>query len=94
MATLPQYVTVMRNLQWDICKRLGIDMSSVTVTERALALSNLAVQATLINLLVTKGVITDQELLAAVNAVRNSAWSPPQEPEHPAGWDTAPVTGI
>lgn len=94
MATIPQYVTVARNMQWDICRRLGIDMTTATSTERALAISGLAVQATLINLLVTKGVITDQELLAAVNAVRQSPWFPPQEPEHPVDWNTTPVTGL
>jgi hypothetical protein len=96
MATIPQYVTVMRNLQWDICKRLGVDMATATSTERALALSALAVQATLINLLVTKGVINDQELLAAVNAIRSSPWQPSHEPENPivVQWNTDPVTGI
>jgi len=94
MATIPQYVTVMRNMQWDICRRLGVDMTTATSTERALAISGLAVQATLINLLVTKGVITDQELLAAVNAVRSSPWQPAQEPVNPVNWDTAPATGI
>lgn len=94
MATIPQYTTVMRNLQWDICRRLGVDMTTATSTERALAISGLAVQAVLINLLVTKGVITDQELLVAVNAVRQSPWLPAQEPVNPVPWDTAPVTGI
>jgi hypothetical protein len=94
MTTIPQYVTVMRNMQWDICRRLGIDMTTATSTERALAISGLAVQAVLINLLVTKGVITDQELLAAVNAVRSSPWSPPQEPVNPVEWNTTPVSGI
>lgn len=94
MATIPQYVTVMRNMQWDICRRLGVNMAYATDVERALALSNLAVQATLINLLVTKGVITDAELLASVNAVRNSAWSPPVEPVRPVDWNTDPVTGL
>jgi len=94
MATIPQYVTVMRNMQWDICRRLGVDMTTATSTERALAISGLAVQATLINLLVTKGVITDQELLAAVNAVRSSPWQPAQEPVNPVDWNTAPATGI
>lgn len=94
MTTIPQYTTVMRNLQWDICRRLGIDMPSATNTERALAISGLAVQAVLINLLVTKGVITDQELLAAVNAVRSSPWFPPPEPVNPVPWVTDPVTGI
>lgn len=94
MATIVQYVRVMRNLQADICLRLGVDMAYATNTERALELSNLAVQATLINLLVTKGVVTDVELLAAVNAVRASAWAPPYEPPSPVPWDTTPVTGF
>lgn len=94
MTGIPQYVRVLRNMQWDICLRFGIDMSTATSTERALALSGLAVQATLIKVLVDKGVITDAELSAAVNAVRSSPWSPGQEPEHPVGWDTTPATGI
>lgn len=94
MATIPQYTTVMRNLQWDICKRLGVDMSAATDVERAMAISALAVQATLINLLVTKGVVTNTELLAAVNAVRSSPWFPPPEPVRPVSWDTDPVTGF
>lgn len=94
MATIPQYTTVMRNLQWDICRRLGVDMATATSTERALAVSCLAVQATLINLLVTKGVVTNTELLAAVNAVRQSPWLPAQEPVNPVPWDTDPVTGF
>jgi hypothetical protein len=94
VATIPQYTTVMRNLQWDICRRLGVDMSAATDVERAMAISALAVQATLINLLVTKGVISDVELLAAVNAVRSSPWSPPPEPVRPVEWNTTPVTGI
>lgn len=94
MTTIPQYTTVMRNLQYDICLRLGVDLTTATNTERALALSALAVQATLINLMVSKGIITDAELLGAVNAVRNSPWKPPVEPVVPVPWDTAPVTGI
>jgi len=94
MATIPQYTTVMRNLQWDICRRLGVDMTTATSTERALAVSALAVQATLINLLVTKGVVTDAQLLAAVNAVRQSPWLPDQEPVNPVPWATDPVTGL
>jgi hypothetical protein len=94
MATIPQYITVARNLQWDICQRLGVDMTTATSTERSLAISGLAVQAVLINLLVAKGVITDAELVAAVNAVRNSPWRPAQEPVNPVDWNTTPVTGI
>jgi hypothetical protein len=94
MATIPQYVTVMRNAQADICLRLGVDLAYSTNTERALAISNLAVQAVLIDLLVRKGVVTEAELLGAINAVRNSPWKPKPERPTPEDWDTTPVTGL
>jgi len=94
MTTIPQYARVMRNAQWDVCMRLGVDMSTATSTERAMAISGLVTQAILVKALVDKGIITDAELLAAINAVRNSPWQPGQEPEHPVPWDTTPVTGI
>lgn len=94
MATIPQYTTVMRNAQWDICKRLGMDLQYASNSERALAISNLAVQAVLIDLLVRKGVVTEAELLGAINAVRNSPWQPKPETPDIEDWDTRPVTGL
>jgi hypothetical protein len=94
MATVPQYVTVMRNAAWDIAQRFGVDLQYETKADRAQLLSILAIQAILIDALVKKGVLTDAELLAAINAVRASPWQPGRLTERPVTWDTAPVTGI
>lgn len=94
MSTIPQYVKLMRDAMWDIAQRLGVDMSEEPKATRAEILANFAVQAVLIKALVDKGVITDAELLTAVNAMRSSPWSPGVLPVHPVDWDTAPVTGI
>lgn len=94
MATIPQYVKIMRNTAWDVAQRFGVDMQYEAKSDRAQMLSVLAVQAVLIDLLVKKGVVTDAELLAAINAVRASPWQPGHLPERPEEWDTAPVTGI
>lgn len=94
MATLPQYITVMRNTAWDLCKRFGVDVQYEAKSDRAEMLAVLGVQAILIDLLVKKGYVTDAELLASINAVRNSPWQPGVLTERPVEWDTAPVTGI
>jgi len=94
MATIPQYVKIMRDLAWDIGRRLGTDLSFEPKPTRTAMLSVLSVQAVLLDILVKKGVLTDTDLLQAVNAVRASAWGPTPEPVTPAPWETAPVTGV
>jgi hypothetical protein len=94
VSTIPQYVKIMRDAMWDIAKRFGVDMSQEPKATRAALLSDFAVQAVLIKTLVDKGVISDAELLAAINAMRASPWSPGQLPVRPVDWDTVPVTGI
>jgi hypothetical protein len=94
MATIPQYVKIMRDLAWDIGKRLGTDLSFEPKPTRTAMLSVLTVQSVLLDILVKKGVVTDVELLQAVNAVRSSPWSPAPEPVNPVDWDTTPVTGV
>lgn len=94
MATIPQYVKVMRDLAWDVGRRLGADLSYEPKPTRTALLSVLAVQAVLIDTLVKKGVITDTDLVQAVNAVRSSPWSPEPEPVSSVPWETTPVTGV
>lgn len=94
MATIPKYIKIMRDTSWDISQRLGIDLAFEDKALRAAIISTLAVQAILINKLVEKGVITDQELIDAINTVRNSPWSPEHEPVRPEPWETTPVTGL
>jgi len=94
MTTIPQYVKVMRDAMWDIAERFGVDLQYEDKAMRAGLLAALSAQAVLIKVLVDKGVITDQDLLTAVNAMRSSPWSPGSLPVHPVVWDTAPVTGV
>lgn len=94
MTTIPQYAKILRDTMWDIAMRLGVDMSQEEKAVRAGLIATLTAQSVLIKALVDKGVITDQELLAAVNAVRSSAWQPGHLPVRPDFWDTAPVTGV
>lgn len=94
MSTIPQYVKIMRDAAWDIAERFGVDITQEPKASRAELLSLLAVQSVLIKALVDKGVITDTELLTAVNAMRSSPWSPGSLPVRPVDWDTTPVTGV
>lgn len=94
MTTIPQYVKIMRDAMWDIAERFGVDLQYEDKALRAGLLATLAAQAVLIKALVDKGVITDQELLTAINAMRSSPWSPGHLPVHPVIWDTDPVTGV
>jgi len=94
MSTIPQYVKIMRDAAWDIAERFGVDITQEPKASRAELLSLLAVQSVLIKALVDKGVITDAELLTAVNAMRSSPWSPGPLPVRPVDWDTVPVTGV
>ena len=94
MASIVQYIRVMRNLQWDICKKLDVDMSQADKQTRAIAIANLAVTALVVKLLVAKGVTSDAELMGAVNQLRNDPFPVPREPAEPINWDTTPVTGF
>lgn len=94
MATIPQYITVMRNAAWDIALRCGVDLQYESKGERAMLIGVLGVQAVLIDIMVKKGLVTDQQLLAAINAVRSSDWQPGHLPDRPEYWDTTPVTGV
>lgn len=94
MASIVQYVRVMRNAQWDICRKLDVDMSQADKQSRAIAISNLAITALLVKLLVAKGVTTDAELMGAINQLRNDPFMIPKEPPEPIAWDTTPVTGF
>lgn len=95
MASIVQYVKIMRDAQWDIAQKLGADLSAADRQTRVEMLSALAVQAVLIEVLVTKGVLTDAELLLAINSARtDTSYSPPTEPVMPVVWDTTMVTGF
>lgn len=94
MTSVVQYTKIMRDAQWDVAKKLGVDLAYEDKSLRAMLLANLAVTATLIKVLVDTGNITDVQLLSAINVVRSAAYSPGVEPIDPVIWDTTPVTGV
>lgn len=93
MATLPQYLKVLRDTAWDVAMRFGVDLRHEEKATRAAMMGVLASQAVLIDKLVEKGVLTDQELLQAINKVRNSDWTPEKMTIRPHEWNSEPVTG-
>jgi len=94
VASVFQYAKVMRDAQWDIALKLGVDISQADRQTRAVQISGLAVVGALLELLTLKGIVTDLELLQIINSVRNDPFVPPKEPIEPVEWDTTPVTGF
>jgi hypothetical protein len=84
VATVAQYVTQMRNRQDIIARKLGSDIAGADKGTRVVNLAILILLAVVIKVLVDKNLITDAELLAALNQARDDTW--PEEPlEPPAG---------
>jgi hypothetical protein len=81
MATVPQYIAQMRQRQDVIASKYGCDISRADKQVRVLNLSILALIAVVVKTLVDKGVITDAELLATMNAARDDTY--PDEPVEP-----------
>jgi hypothetical protein len=94
MASLEQYVKIMRDAQVDVARRLGMDLSYADKQSRVAALSALTVQAVLVKALVDKGVLTNAELQAAINTIRSPAYAPTPIPVEPEPWDITPATGV
>lgn len=93
MATIKQYVKNLRDAQYDVALKFGTDLSMSDAPMRALMLSNLTVTAILMKSLVDKGVITDAELKATLDQVRQAVYN--REPVDATGWDdVTPVTGV
>lgn len=83
MTAVGVYVNQVRAKQEVLASRLGAYLPSLPVELRiALTLSNVA-WAALAKLLVDKGVFTDAELVAAINAAGAAAWA--AENPNPAG---------
>lgn len=85
MATIKQYVTQLRGRQEVIARKLGCDITRSGKSDRVQQLADLVLLAVLIKTLVDKGVITDAELIATLNAARDDAYDdepiePPPEP--------------
>jgi hypothetical protein len=81
MATVKTYVTQLQNRQIVIARKFGCDIAQADKQTRVLNLSVLALLAVVIKTLVDKGVITDAELLATLDAARDDTY--PDEPMEP-----------
>jgi hypothetical protein len=85
MTTLAVYVQQMRDRQAVIARKLGSDIGQVDKQTRVQNLSLLVLLAAVIKTLVDKGVMTDAEILATLNAARDDVYTdePVQPPAGP-----------
>lgn len=75
MATVPQYLSALRQRQMVISRRLGAALGLADKQSRVLNKSLLILLAVLIKTLVDKGVVTDAELAATLDAARDAAYA-------------------
>lgn len=81
MATVKAYVTALSNRQQVIAMKYGADITRTSKTTRVAVRSVLVLLAVVIKTLVDKGVITDAELTATLDAARDDAYD--DEPVDP-----------
>jgi len=81
MATVKTYIQALLDRQTIIAKKFGADLTGADKQTRVLNLALLVLIAVLIKTLVDKGLITDAELNATLNAARDDAY--PDEPLKP-----------
>ena len=74
MATVKQYIVALRQRQDVIAKKLGCVISQEPKGARVINISLLALLSVLIKTLVDKGVITDAELVATLQAAADDVW--------------------
>jgi len=77
MATVKAYVVAMRTAQQGVAIKLGSSLSDKRT--QVMVTSVLAIVGVLVKLLVDKGVLTDQELQAALNTAQADGY--PDEPD-------------
>ena len=81
MPTVKQYVTALSNRQQVIATKYGADITRTSKANRAAIKSLLVLLAIVIKTLVDKGVVTDAELNATLDAARDDAYD--DEPVEP-----------
>lgn len=74
MATVKQYVSALSNRQQVIAAKYGSDVTSAPKPARVLNKSLLVLLAVLVKTLVDKGVITDADLNATLDAARDDTY--------------------
>ena len=81
MPTVKQYVTALSNRQQSIAMKYGADVTRTSKTTRVAIKSVLVLLAVVVKTLVDKGVVTDAELTATLDAARDDAYD--DEPVDP-----------
>lgn len=74
MATVKQYTQQIRNRQTVIARKLGCDINQSDKKTRVVNLALIVLIAVLVKTLVDKGVITDADLAATLDAARDDAY--------------------
>jgi hypothetical protein len=76
VATLKNYARTLWDVQQTVCNRIGMDLRQASFETRCVVICIDASLALLIKALVDKGVFSDLELNAAVQAVRSTTFNP------------------
>lgn len=76
MATVKQYALQLWGAHKTIAQKLGMDVTTANTSTRVSALSEDVMLGTLIKVLVDKGLITNQDLTTAYNAVIAAQFPP------------------
>lgn len=74
MTSIPQYVTVIRDRQRIIARKLGCDPMRADKQTRAINLASIIIAACVLKAIVDKGLISDAEVLAVFNAARDAIY--------------------
>lgn len=90
MTTVKQYAVSLWGIRKAVCRQLGSDITYADIATRAEALAGDVVLATVLKLLVDRGVITDAQLNAAAGAVIGASF-PQLQPAVASSMDGAPV---
>jgi hypothetical protein len=91
MAALKVYGRTLWDLQQTVCNRIGFDLRRAPKEQQAVVIAVDAALSLVIKALVDKGLVTDLELNAAVQAVRNTSFKPLTDPPI-FGPDDSPAT--
>jgi hypothetical protein len=89
VATLKTYARTLWDVQQTVGRALGFDLRRSSLEVRALVISVDAALSLILKILVDKGLLSDIELNAAVQQVRNMSFTPlerqppPLDPDHP-----------
>jgi hypothetical protein len=84
MATIQQYVKNMRDTQWEVALKMGVDLQWDDKHTRVILMSGFVVQAIVMKALVDSGAVTDAALKTTMDNVRAAIYA--QEPNEPTGW--------